>query len=282
MLLKRLLPRFSTRLLVRRLLWLPIDIWEGLSGRRSRLTPPRGLRFDGGGDFTVTSESTFRELQSWVELRPDSSILEIGCGVGRFAVPLTRVLGSHGRYEGFDIVEAGIHWCRRAISPRFPNFRFTHSDIFNKHYNPDGKALPEHWRFPYADASFDLVVAVSVFTHMTPEAVEHYLAETARVLRPEGKLIASFFILDEESRAMIRQDLAMVALVHPFGTAAVLDPDFPETAIGHDLTSLAACCERVGLSMEVVHGEWRHSKHFRSTHDYLLATHKRPAVYATA
>jgi len=53
------------------------------------------------------------------------------------------------------------------------------------------------YRFPYDDASFDVVSAASVFTHMLPEAAERYF-RTARVLKRGGRAVFSCFLLDND------------------------------------------------------------------------------------
>jgi SAM-dependent methyltransferase len=55
---------------------------------------------------------------------------------------------------------------------------------------------PDAYRFPADDGAVDLVYAASVFTHMVPEHAAHYFRETARVLRPGGHAVFSFFLLD--------------------------------------------------------------------------------------
>ena len=57
-------------------------------------------------------------------LRPDHHVIDIGCGSGRLALPLTNFL-RRGRYEGFDIDPDMIAWCRRSITPRHPDFGFS-------------------------------------------------------------------------------------------------------------------------------------------------------------
>ena len=44
---------------------------------------------------------------------------------------------------------------------------------------------------PYADASFDLVYALSVFTHLPRTLQQQWMGELARVLTPNGYLIVS-------------------------------------------------------------------------------------------
>src|SRR4051794_26342926 len=55
-------------------------------------------------------------------LRRDEDVLDVGCGIGRTAIPLTEYLSEHGSYRGFDISRESIEWCSREITSRFPNF----------------------------------------------------------------------------------------------------------------------------------------------------------------
>ena len=41
----------------------------------------------------------------------------------------------------------------------------------------------------------DVAFLTSVFTHMLPEDVEHYLDELARVLKPGGRTLITWFLL---------------------------------------------------------------------------------------
>jgi SAM-dependent methyltransferase len=112
------------------------------------------------------------------------------------ALPLTKYIAG-GTYDGFDIVRRWIRWCRRNITAAYPNFHFTHADVYNSHYNRRGVPAAEY-RFPYGDASFDFVFATSLFTHLDPAAARNYLREAQRVLAPGGTLLATFFLIDEE------------------------------------------------------------------------------------
>jgi SAM-dependent methyltransferase len=175
------------------------DARDWVRGERDPLVPPRhhlyaGWRCDYG-----------RVAGRWVlaafdvgELTPDGHVLDIGCGPGRIAAPLTRRLEG-GSYEGFDIVPRSIRWCQRKISARHPNFRFQVADIRNAEYNPTGSQEARAYSFPYPDREFDLALAASVFTHMVPGEVERYVSEVARVLKPGGRLLASFYLMNEEA-----------------------------------------------------------------------------------
>lgn len=56
-------------------------------------------------------------------------MLDVGCGSGRMALPLTGYLNSEGRYAGFDISQKAIAWCQEHITSAHPNFQFEVSDI---------------------------------------------------------------------------------------------------------------------------------------------------------
>jgi len=46
------------------------------------------------------------------ELKPTHTVLDVGCGIGRVAIPLTKFL-SEGMYYGFDIVPSAITRCQK-------------------------------------------------------------------------------------------------------------------------------------------------------------------------
>ena len=156
------------RFLARRLYYLPADLYEGLSGRRDAMTPPRGLIYTGSGDFRAQGEKMRQYFVELAGLQPHHRVLDVGSGIGRIAAPLTDYLDEQGSYEGFDVVEVGVRWCEKAISRRFPNFRFKYVDLDNDLYRSGGGSAAD-FRFPYADEDFDFVVLTSVFTHMLPD-----------------------------------------------------------------------------------------------------------------
>ena len=130
-------------------------------------------------------------------LKPDENVLDVGCGIGRMAVPLTKYL--KGVYEGFDIGPEAIKWCQDNISRRYPKFYFQVADVFNEKYNPGGKYKASEYKFPYDNDAFDFVYLTSVFTHMLPHDMENYLSEISRVLRNNGRCLITYYLLNEES-----------------------------------------------------------------------------------
>ena len=102
-----------------------------------------------------------------------------------------------GTYVGFDPVKMGIIWCEKAFAD-YPHFHFEEANIHNELYRPYGKTRPAEYRFPVFDASIDMVIATSVFTHLHFDDVKAYLKEVARVFTPTGKIFATFFLYEGE------------------------------------------------------------------------------------
>ena len=188
-------------------------------------------------------------------------------------MPLTEYLTEGGSYEGFDIVEEDIDWCRRRITSGHPNFNFRFADVYNKAYNPTGREQASGFRFPYAEGSFDFVFLVSVFTHMLPQDMEHYLSEIARVLRAGGTCLASFFLLSAEARRSIESGRSAMDFPHDFGPWRAMDPAVPEAAIAYDEAFLRGLYGRYGLRIEepVHHGAWCGSEEALAYQDVIVA-----------
>jgi ubiquinone/menaquinone biosynthesis C-methylase UbiE len=212
-------------------------------------------------------------------LRPDDAMLDVGSGPGRIAIALADFL-TEGSYEGFDINER-VQWCQEHITPRQPNFRFRAVDIYNGTYNAKGETKATDLRFPYEDRSFDVVCLFSVFTHMLGTDVEHYISEIARVLKPGGRCLATFLLLNSESLALIEQDEkrsdpapnALQALFsHNFGSYRISNPASPERVVAFDEAFVFDTYERSGLHVQkpIHYGLWPGRSAGRSQQDVVV------------
>ena len=123
-------------------------------------------------EFVATGKIQ-RDLLVDVGLTDDMSVIEIGCGAGRLALPLSKWLT--GPYLGVDVVQDLVDHAA-ALAGR-PDWRFE---------LVDGLAIPA------ADESADIVCAFSVFTHLLHEESYRYLEDCRRVLRPGGRIVFSF------------------------------------------------------------------------------------------
>jgi SAM-dependent methyltransferase len=239
------------------------------------LVPPDTLLMDGSRDrqdYVATGEDFLRHFVQIGGLRPMDRVLEVGAGTGRMARPLTRYL-TDGEYSGIEIVATAVDWAQREISSRYPNFNFIHADIHNLVYNPGGVQRAAEYRFPFPDATFDFAYATSVFTHMYPADIEHYLRELARVLRPGGRCLATFFLLNPQSHASMAAGRSLHTFPHPGDGYRVLDPLIPEAAISFEETDIRRMYATARLQLiEPIHfGGWTGCSDFRTYQDIVLA-----------
>jgi len=258
---------------VRRIRYALVDAVAGIRGRDS-LTPPRSMIFVGDGDFRKVGEEFRHYFVDLGHLQPDDRVLDVGCGIGRMAVPLTAYLSPQGEYWGFDIVREGIDWCNAAIAGSFPNFHFEHADVFNEHYNPAGTHLAREYRFPHEDSSIDFVFLTSVFTHMLPPDLENYLSEISRVMRPGGRCLMTFFLLNDESRGSIKNRSSTLDFAHAIDGCLAIDADDPEAALAYDEDEVRARLAAVRLRIDepIRFGSWCGRPSYLSYQDIILVT----------
>lgn len=101
-------------------------------------------------------------------IRDMGSILDWGCGCGRLTQHLVRLNG--GKVHGVDIDADNIAWA----GANLPGGTFS--------------AIGLDPPLPFSDGQFDLVVGISVFTHLTEADQFAWLAELRRILKPGGIL----------------------------------------------------------------------------------------------
>ncbi|MGH2966570.1 MAG: class I SAM-dependent methyltransferase [Solirubrobacterales bacterium] len=100
-------------------------------------------------------------------------VLDFGCGAGRTLRHFI-VEAETGEFWGTDIDAASIDWLQEAFCPPLHAVRC----------NTDPP-------LPLDSGSFDLIWAISVFTHLTDNSIP-WLLELHRLLKPDGLLIATY------------------------------------------------------------------------------------------
>jgi len=115
--LARVIPNFIKPTL-KRIYYFPSDIIYLFKDRNS-MVPPKSMIFIGDGDFEKIGLNYKRHFIELANLQPNNRVLDVGCGIGRMAIPLTDYLSPEGEYWGFDIVKKGIEWCQTRITPKF-------------------------------------------------------------------------------------------------------------------------------------------------------------------
>jgi ubiquinone/menaquinone biosynthesis C-methylase UbiE len=230
--------------------------------------------FLGNNSFKMVGNRFIRYFKEWAQLQPHAKVLDIGCGPGRIAIPLTEYITSPGEYHGLDIVEEGITWCQEHISPKFPNFHFTQSDIFNKRYNPNGKYSASNYRFPFKDNYFDFIVLTSVFTHMLPEDIKNYLSEISRVLKPGGYCLITYFLLNDPSGKLIPPPASSIDFAFEIdGCFLTKCKDVPERAIAYreDFIKSLYIKNHLHLVEPIRYGKWSGKDDINSYQDIIIA-----------
>lgn len=243
---------------VRRLVFFPTELLDKAFRRRDPLIPPRWMIYIGPGDFTAIGKEFLRHFIELGGLKPSDAVLDVGCGIGRMAIPLTAFLGEQGSYDGFDIVPDGIAWCQDQITPRFRNFRFILADIYNGIYNQRGRYKASEYVFPYPDASFDFAFLTSVFTHMLPVDMENYLRETVRVLKPGGRCFITYFLITSEVEALLKRGVSTIPMREQPGGYSTIDRGTPEYDIGLPEDTVLALYHNLGLELTcpIQYGTW--------------------------
>ncbi len=129
---------------------------------------------DFGQTSWVTTEES-KEIPQLLDLGPNSSVLEIGCGSGRYALHLAEKVGC--RLVGLDINAAGVRNANRLALAR----GLTSGAQFQQRDVSEG--------LPFDDKTFDAVFSNDVLCHLPgrPEV----LGEIFRVLKPGGRMLFS-------------------------------------------------------------------------------------------
>ena len=238
------------------------DRLEVLLRWRDPLTPPKrmwSLVTLPELDFKKEGEGVRTFLIEKCALQPHEVVLDVGCGIGRNAVPL---IGHVSEYYGFDIMSDAIYWCQKYVGGRYSQFHFELADVYNETYNPNGKQSAAEYVFPYRDNHFDLVFLMSVFTHMLYRDVENYLSEISRVLKPGGRAVISVFILNEESRKEMSSGGSAYDFSHKLDRCYTANATKPEDAIAYDEQDLRGLFKKSGLMIRepIIWGTWSATK----------------------
>lgn len=168
-------------------------------------------------------------------LRPDHSLLDVGCGALRCGLPIIEYL-EPGNYCGVDLnaslIEAGRYeLAQKNLSTKNPQLLV--SDKFE---------LDSFGR------SFDFIIAQSLFTHLNSSLIVRCLTEVANVLKPNGNCYATFFIAPAPAH--------LGQITHqPGGVVTNFDSD----PFHYAFEEISRCARESGLSAELL-GDWGHPR----------------------
>ncbi|MCH8010320.1 MAG: class I SAM-dependent methyltransferase [Chloroflexi bacterium] len=122
-----------------------------------------------------------------LDLKPDSRLLDVGCGTGRHILELSRC---EGTFVGLDMSEEDLKKMRYLLALAAQEGRL----VANVHMaQGDGMSLP------FEDNEFDHVICTETLEHVDDD--EAMLRDLIRVLRPGGVLVVS--VPDEYSERLL-------------------------------------------------------------------------------
>lgn len=105
------------------------------------------------------------------KLKPGDEVLDMGCGTGRFTVPMAEKVR---KVTGLDLCPAMIEKAREKTMQRGLDVEFREGDMTS---------------LPFADNSFDVVTSMVALMHIPLNQRQNAFSEAARVLKPGGKMI---------------------------------------------------------------------------------------------
>lgn len=146
--------------------------WVNRQGSARGITEDQAMANAVGAQFEAFGIIE-KEMLRFYGLTENGYLIDVGCGSGRLAIPLSSWL--KGRYLGTDIVPELVSFasaqCRRS------DWRFQAVETLS---------IPESGNVA------DMVCFFSVLTHLLHEQSYIYLEEAYRVLKPGGRAIFSF------------------------------------------------------------------------------------------
>ncbi|MBA2396178.1 MAG: methyltransferase domain-containing protein [Ktedonobacteraceae bacterium] len=155
----------------------------------------KGLPINGGWRYDLMEwfldlflfRSQLRDLRQrtadLAHIEPGEQVLDVGCGTGTLALAVARRVGRTGRVAGID---PGIEQIARA------------------RLKADRRNLPIEFQIgvieqlPFPDQTFDVVFSTLMMHHLPASLKRQGLAEIARVLKPEGRLVIADFKRKQE------------------------------------------------------------------------------------
>jgi len=230
--------------------------------------------FIGTGDFAKIGDKYFEICRKHCGLERSDIILDVGSGQGRMARPLIDYLSlGEGEYHGIEIVKDGVDFCRKAYAKE-RNFSFYHIPVYNSRYNPTGTVKASEFVFPFPDGRFAFVFLTSVFTHMLEDDISQYISEIHRVLKPGGRALMTFYLLEPESQEAIRcgTTIPLLKFTHKISEVCrTAIPSNPEKAVGYTLSFLEELLQSHGFEKPKIHmGSWARNGERLTSQDVVI------------
>lgn len=118
---------------------------------------------------------------------------------------------------------------------------------------------------------------------MLPDEVSDYLSEVERVMKPGGRAMITFFLLNRQSLKLIEAGKSAIGFKYDFGVYRIKGKSTPEAAIAYQEDFIRNLYRENGLKIaEPVHyGLWYGREAFLSYQDIVVA-HKPALIRPSA
>jgi SAM-dependent methyltransferase len=221
----------------------------------------------GGGDPEAVGRGNFASIVENIMLKPDFSVLDFGCGIGRTSAALAEFLKEGGQLVGTDIIPAQIQFCREQIGQFFPNTTFHCIQANNQANNPlygqfvsmtqaQASTIDEREFFSSNDNRFDTTVGFSVFTHFNPTMAAYYLRALNQMTKPTGHLLLTWFLDHLENPSQLLGFPVRLGSGESFA-----DPSGSLVVALYSPTAVAHLAADAGLRIErISYGYWRRAE----------------------
>jgi len=146
-------------------------------------TAGRAIHYAGVYDLGYTllfglDRRLWRMALELAQVAPGDSLLDVGCGPGRFVLAAGDAVGPSGEAHGIDAAPEMITVARRKAARAGANVQF--------HVGPFEE-------MPFEDSHFDIITSTLVLHHLPDEVKRKGFSEARRVMKPGGRFIAVDF-----------------------------------------------------------------------------------------
>lgn len=128
--------------------------------------------------FMKIADHIYPHVQARAEVfgvKAGQTVVDYGCGPGRYAVELARLVGTTGKVIAVDLVEIALQKTHRKLEESgFQNFELKLADGYNS---------------DVSDNIADIAFAIDMFHHISD--TNAFLQEIYRITKPDGLLILS-------------------------------------------------------------------------------------------
>ena len=108
-------------------------------------------------------------------IKPGQTVVDYGCGPGRYTIEMARLVGKDGKVIAVDLVEMALEETQRKLE----SGEFRNCDLKLAHGYDSG----------VGDNAADIVFAIDMFHHISD--TNAFLREINRITKPDGLLILS-------------------------------------------------------------------------------------------